>query len=553
MYRLTANIFGERKSFPLPAGRCWLGRGDDNDVIVQVPSVSRHHVELLVEEDRVVLRDLGSSQGTWVNRTPVLEPTVVRPGDCVRCGRQEFILRLEDGTADGEVQDEPVSEDTPARLSEPGRISSSDRLNREDLAREAIRSETVTHALLMAVTEASSLLTASRPLSDVFKEVLDLVAQVIPARRILLLTLDSPGSEPMVRAVKSAAPCDEWEPLVLSRTIMAAALEEHQSLLLNDVPNDSRFHMVDSIIRQKLRSALVAPLFKEQEVLGILYADHDSASCAYNRDQLRAFTLLARLIAGKIINARLLEAEQEMVRVHEELAMATRVQRSMLPTLIPEIPGYSVAAHQVTCQEVGGDLYDVAQLEDGRVAFVLGDVSGKGIGAALLVSNVVACLRVLYQECLGPCCLAARLHKELLESTAPDYFVTFFFGILDPANHRLDYVNAGHNPPLFFTGDDAPRMLDATGLPLGMLEKTEYEAASVDVPEGSLLCLFSDGIPEARLGSDFYGDERFLESVRCRRDQPVHGVSEGILADLKSYLGDTPPSDDITLFLLRRS
>lgn len=550
MFHLQAIVDGRPAVLALKSGTNRIGRGPHNDIILLDRSLSREHAEILVEKEQVTIQDLGSSNGTRVNGNLIRGPTTIRPGDSIRCGHQEILLRP--GPASVEtLRSGRVMDSTVAPLADPTDVTTGEGLNVEEARQHLKISTAVAHALLSAVTEAGQLLVAAGPLEDVFERVLDLVTRVVPARRVLLLTSGTTGGEPVVRA---ARPPEEVlaRRLVLSRTIVATVMEERRSLLLNDALHDPRFAGKDSVIGQNLRSAMVAPLFDNQKVIGLLYADTDALESAYDRDHLRAFTLLANLIAIKITNTHLLEAQRDKERMEQELAAAVQVQKSMLPARLPAVAGYALAARQVPCEQVAGDLYDVTRLEDGRVALVLGDVSGKGMGAALLMSNVMACLRVLYQEQLPLGTLVERLHKELFQSSDESYFVTAFLGMLDPRTHRLEYVNAGHNAPFLLDSGGGQRTLPATGVPLGLLDGSTWEVESVEIPPGALLCVFSDGIPEARIGSEFYGDERLLESVVERRSQPLESVGEGILFDLCHFLGECRPGDDITLLLARR-
>lgn len=571
MLILTGVVRGELRRIELPAGRWAIGRALESDIRLEDPSVSRRHAELEVREGLIELCDLGSSNHTFVNDLRI-ERTQLRPGDRVRLGQVELELRLEpdqteptdrwgSGAAGAQAggvarrqDDGPAGpEDLRGQLDwvDPERLSARDRLSLLEARSLSGGPTSSDHALLRAVTEAGQVLVSARPLAETFETVLDLVERVTPARRIFLLLTEAPGEVPAVRAARPAGIGEDQ--LLLSRTILATVLHDRQALLLNDVPSDPRFGGQESVILQNVRSAMVAPLFDNQQVIGLLYTDSDDPLTRYDRDQLRAFALVANLVGIKITNARLLEADRERERIAQELAAAAEVQRTLLPATLPAVPGYEFAARQRPCHEVGGDLYDVARLPDGRILLVIGDVAGKGLAAAMLMSNVLAGLRVLCQEELPLLRLAQRLHAEVHQSSDAVRFVTLFAGVLDPLAHRLEYVNAGHNAPLLFSGGAPPRTLAATGLPLGMLAGASYEVAEIEVPAGALLCLYSDGISEAEAGEEQFGEERLWASLRGRRDAGLPALADGLLADVARFLGETAPSDDMTLLLLRRS
>jgi sigma-B regulation protein RsbU (phosphoserine phosphatase) len=184
---------------------------------------------------------------------------------------------------------------------------------------------------------------------------------------------------------------------------------------------------------------------------------------------------------------------------------------------------------------------------------VLGDVSGKGVGAAMLMSHVTACYRLLFDICPDMAELAERLNQRVFVSSDTMSFVTLFLGKLDPKTHRFRYVSAGHNPALLMCPGKGVMELSATGLPIGLMESTQYEVKEINLPPGCLLCVYSDGITEAQVSDEFYGEERLLEGLQKRIDSPLEDVVSGLLEDLSDFLGDEEADDDITLFLLRRS
>jgi serine phosphatase RsbU (regulator of sigma subunit) len=193
----------------------------------------------------------------------------------------------------------------------------------------------------------------------------------------------------------------------------------------------------------------------------------------------------------------------------------------------------------------------------------VGDVTGKGMSAALLMSTTLAALRVLYQEQLPLDVLVQRVHEHLIRSSDETHFVTLFIGVLDPRAHVLTYVNAGHVPPVVIepgggapAGASAPsagpHQLPATGPPLGLIPDVSFSTGTVEIRPGALLCVCSDGIPEATVGEDFYEEARLHALLRQHAGAPLETIAEEVIHDVRSFLGDSPLSDDVTLLLLRR-
>jgi serine phosphatase RsbU (regulator of sigma subunit) len=295
---------------------------------------------------------------------------------------------------------------------------------------------------------------------------------------------------------------------------------------------------------------MAVPLFDNTNVLGLLYADSNDIRTTFTKEHLEVLTLLANMAAVKITNARLLDAEQERQRMIQELATATGIQQSLLPPT-PEVEGYQIKAFLQTCHEVGGDLYDFNLNSDGTLYFLLGDVSGKGLGAAMLMSSVMASARVLFDTCPDPVDLVTRLNGIVHRSTNPDHFLTAFLGRLDPRSGRLDYVNAGHNPPYIVAGD-AIRELEATGIPLGMMPQFPYSAGTAELPHRSLFALFTDGIPEANREGEFFEEERLKEVLLSAGSPEVEDVCQKIISSVDDFLSGQPRLDDLTLLLIRR-
>ncbi len=551
MFFLTGTIGRRFVRVPLGPGLHRIGRADDNDIRLESDTVSRRHAEIRVADDVVKLRDLKSSNGTWVSGEKLIGERTLSHRDVISFGAQEMIL-IESGRA--ATPEIPMTRKTAALLREDNdAVARAAELTWSEAAANPERiSDT---ALLRALSDSGGFLMYPRPLAETLKMLLDEAAKIVPARRILLLTVDAPGS---ILRIQAAHPESGSTPVdtVLSRGVVDAVMAERRAMVLDDIPHDPRLRDRPSVMMQKLRSAMVAPLFDNREVTGLLYADTDDPGIRYDRNQLRAFTLLANLLAVKMSHAKLLEGRLEMERMEKEMASAVEVQKRLLPAELPEVPGYEIRARMEPCLSVAGDLYDVSLLPDGRVAVVVGDVTGKGVPAAMLMANVMAALRLLCREDVEPVTVARRLHEQVLASSDELRFVTLFLGLLDPRTNRLLYVNAGHNPPLLLrpgAPDCRARPLGPTGMPLGLVEWAEYTESEIDIPADAVLCAFSDGITEAWSGSEIYGEERLLESIRSRCGRPLDKVADGVLNDLRDFLKGSAPGDDMTLMLIRRT
>ncbi len=227
----------------------------------------------------------------------------------------------------------------------------------------------------------------------------------------------------------------------------------------------------------------------------------------------------------------------------------------MLPSNAPEIAGFDTAGYNAPCLTVGGDYYDFLRYQDGRVAFLIGDVSGKGLGAALLMSSLQARAHLLFFE--DPEQLSAqvcRLNRSITDNCPANCFITFFVGVLNPANSEFVYCNAGHNAPPLFHSNDEIETLWSTGVPLGIIRDFTYEQKSCRLGPGDVLLLYSDGVTEACAShkDEEFGEQRLLAAVRSNRNHPAAAVIETINSDLFSFTQGAPAADDITLVVVRR-
>jgi len=294
------------------------------------------------------------------------------------------------------------------------------------------------------------------------------------------------------------------------------------------------------------RSELDIPLKVHGRLIGVFNFQHHEAN-AFPPERIRLLEALAGHIATAIENARLFQRErQEKERMARELEEAQRVQFSLFPGGAPSLPGFEITGLCLPCQEVGGDWYDYIPLRDGRLALALADVSGKGMGAALLMASTRSILRLFAERELPPGEVLAQVNRVLIEDFPRAKFVTMVYAIIDPAGRSITFANAGHLPPLFMDSAGARFLEVDSGLPLGIKDVlfTEYK---VEMPAGSRLLLYSDGVSEAMNGSfEEYGTARLRDHLA----NPSASV-ESLLEDVRAFAAGNPASDDVTVVMIR--
>ncbi|MFN0152350.1 MAG: SpoIIE family protein phosphatase [bacterium] len=521
--------------FALREGPQTIGRASDCDITLASSSVSKRHAEIDVSGMDVVVRDLGSKNGTFVNKTPVNKTTPLVHGDSLALGSLQ--LQLVDN------QDRPSTRLTPEdNVRTPYSTSFVE-------AWTAMESRQPKRAL-EAVHEAGQTLAQTLTLDGLYESVLALLARHFTADRILILTHGVAGSEPVVVAShlqgRSAT-----DPLHLSQTLLQEVLVKGRSLLTEDAAADDRFAGHQSIIMSGIHSAMAAPLLDKGVILGMIYLDSLRRAIVYSHDELRLLTLLANMTAVKATTCRLDEVEKERARLRGELDLASRIQRRLVPDEIPHIPGYTVFAEMTPCHEIGGDLFDIRPRSDGRVWLAVGDVTGKGVAAALLMSNVMAALRFLEDDVDDVLVLVDRLQARLLQNLDIGQFLTLFVGLLDPATGRLTYVNAGHAPPLWI-GVDSCESLASTAPPVALVPSIVPEVAEIVLAPNETIVIFSDGLSEASETDEQYDEKRLGDFVGAHRGESAEVLGRGLLADVEAFRGASPVADDLTILIVQR-
>ena len=535
--KLSTTLNGENRAWTIEDLPQRIGRSSSNLVQVLDSSVSREHAELARDGSRITVRDLGSRNGTRVNGQDASSPVEVKPGDTIEAGHVLIRVGLDD---------------TNTQWASSPAHASSLRIKVSDVLQRPTADTRDANKLVRLLSEAGQLLVLPRPLRETCEEILRFVERAVPANRLIILLRDKDGDSLEQVAARTRG-MSAKDPLALSQTIVSVVLNENTSVITADAMNDPRFAGAQSVVGGLIHSAMAVPLYDNARVLGILYADTANPTVTYGAEQLELLTLLANMAAVKISNSRLLELEAARQRLALELSTATRIQQNLLPEAPTDVAGWKLHARLETCYEVGGDLYDFYQRTDGQLVFLVGDVSGKGMGAALLMSSALSSSRVLYEGFDEPLGLILRLNEVTYRSTDARSFLTLFIGYLDPVTGRLRYVNCGHPEPILVR-DERLRTLEATGVPIGMMGTFPWTMGETVIEPGETMAVFSDGIPEAQRGEEFFDTERVEQAMReLAPEADLALMAEGVIRRIDDFAAGEHRSDDVTLVILRRA
>jgi serine phosphatase RsbU (regulator of sigma subunit) len=538
-----------------------IGRSARNDLCIPDPFASRVHAEVRKEADQYILQDLGSANGTLYNGAPVDGTIKLSPGGRIRIGETEIVYddgslsALLNATMITDSNSEPVPEATIA-------LNSSDRSTsglletiegaRTQPTLEEKRQFAGQGDLLALISKVGVTLLASATLNETLQQIAALAFEAVPADRCLIMMREDGTQELKVKVAQLRDRKGNVGEIRVSRTIMEEVVGKGKAVLTADAQHDPLL-MSSTMMLQPVRSVLAVPLGVGEKVFGLIYADSPMAEGRFSEDHLKVLTTLASVAAIRVENARLLEMQMERQRLENELQLASEIQQRFQPAAPPQVPGYELQGISFPCYEIGGDYYDFIWRADGRLVITLGDVSGKGTAAALLMSSLHA---AVHAQCSANNSIVETIcavNRYLAENIPSNRFVTLFYAELDPATGVLSFINAGHNPPLIVHAGGTVENLSSGGLPLGIKPDAVFREGKTQLQNGDVLVIYSDGVSEApnATGEEF-GTSRLQDVVARNLDASAAGIRDRIEAALTKFAQGTPASDDITLVITKR-
>ena len=530
---------GATRPLALERERYTLGRSSANELCYpEDAGLSRQHLALEKDGDTWVVRDLGSKNGTFVNGARITSPYPLGKNDRVTAGHIALDF--------GENSLPPASDHTVIFIEGVTPIANASTTVATSLKGVLSQEKEIEGGPQMrALIRAGRELAGNMPLAELFKLIMNLSVDAVGAARGVLMTLE--GKELVVQAALG-------EGFRISNTVRDRVIKEKTSLLVRDARLDEAFADRMSIVQQQIRSMLAVPLQTDDRVIGLIYLDSPHFIKEFTKEDLSLLTVMANVAAIRIEHTRLAEVEQAE-RLHaKELEQAAEIQARLLPTQAPDVPGVDLAGYNAACHTVGGDYYDFLPYPDGRVGLLVGDVAGKGMPAALLMSSLQARVQVLFDDPTNLAALVTRLNRIISSNCPTNRFITFFIGVLDPNTGELTYVNAGHNPPLVAHADGTVEKLEGTGLILGILPMATYQQGVCHMDVGDALLLFSDGVtePVSPDADEEFGEDRLAQVLATLRDQSADSIIACINQKVDEFTGGAPPLDDITLVVAKR-
>ena len=540
---------GARKYVRIAQTPFLIGRGSETGNHLQLTDrrISRTCGAIVIEANRYYIEDRGQRRGLFVNGDKV-ESRALNDGDIITFGLEDSYqiqFRSAAGTSD---------ESIPQLLTRIDHMTSSESTGGTGLHK------------LNLLLEATALLHSQLPLDSVLAKMIDHAVAVTDADRGLLLEAVMGDKENMrVRLARRTGgqrlPPESMAP---SKTAIQLAIKQQSPVITEDLAQaDMNLQAAASIVAQGLRAVIVVPLYatsrastegsavnmKRGEFLGVLYLDSKRPT-AFSKLDRQILDALAADAASILDNARLVDRERERQRLEQEIGIARDIQQALLPKNFRDFPHLAVSGVNFPCLSVGGDYFDVFAIDDRRTAFLLADVSGKGLGAALLTTMLQGALSGMM---LGtdPARVFNHVNRFLCDHAEVGRYATMFFGILDIDGH-LEFINAGHPSPILVRKDVAEEAFTEGSFPVGLVPEAEFTTASLQLQPEDTLVLFSDGVTEAMdPEEELYGVARLRGVLLGKADLPLEEIQKIVLESVENFARGERQADDLTLLVVR--
>ena len=520
-----------------------IGRGESGNHLQLADSrISRQCAALISEGDLWYLEDRGHRRGVFVSGKQI-DRCELKDGNIISFGIEDsYEIIFRSAEADTSIQNILSRiQDLPSTGSSPGGL----------------------HKLNLLL-EATMLLHSQLPLDSVLGTMLDHAISITDADRGILLEPDSSGALRIRLARRSGGLRLSLDSLAPSQTALRQALERQASVITEDLAQaDIKLQDAQSIVAQRLRAIVAIPLYampranstesivhsKRGEFLGVVYLDSRRAA-AFSKLERQILDALAVEAASILDNARLVEYERQRQRLEQELSIARDIQQALLPRGFRDFPHLTVSGINLPCLSVGGDYFDVFPMSDDRTAFLIADVSGKGLGAALLTTMLQGALSGMTIGA-DPARVFNHINKFLCEHSEVGRYATMFFGVLS-RNGDLEYINAGHPSPLLLRNGKLAEPFTEGSTPVGLIPDADYKAACVRLETGDTLVLFSDGVTEAADPDEqLFGIPRLRDALANLHDSPLDHLQKAVFDSVENFTRGASQADDITLLLVR--
>ncbi|MCB9849673.1 MAG: SpoIIE family protein phosphatase [Phycisphaerales bacterium] len=527
---IITTMHGRTRTHTLGDDAVVIGRDPGCEVPLDDLGASRRHATIRRENNSYVIKDLGSKNGTLVNDIAVPSATL-RSGDSILIGSARLVFR--DDSAITSMTSVVISEERPSV--EPTTYHGP--VQQADLSQRRLEN----------LYELTDRLTRLRERDELLEDAMNVCFQMLRFERGAIAVRRGTGSMvdwPVVRNLRGS----EGE-LKVSRTILGSALTHGERVIVNDTA-DGPIDPTVSMVQNSIRSAMCVPLLSGERNLGVIYGDRVSSGTTYSKEDIDFLAGIARLVTTGLINAQLLEEQKLKLQLENEMAMARQIQTGLFPPKLPERADVQAHAINSPGYHVSGDYYDFLELPEGKLAFIIADVTGEGVAASLLMANLQAAVRMTLPTGRPLASLMNDWNMLISRNTDASRFITCLVGIIDPTTRTLELSVAGHHAPqILRAGKPVETLIVDPDYPLGVIDDAEYRVANYPLgDEPCTLVAYTDGVIEAANESEaLYSTERVVQFFGDATDLLPKSVAESLNKDVKRFGGSLPQGDDITI------
>lgn len=549
MARIVLLKDGQAFPYELTTFPARLGRHPDCDIQLESNNnlVSRFHAQIVRVDDRIMLEDLGAGNGTFLNGKQLEKhhPQPLRNGDRIKLGPIKF--RFED---ENTVQS-PLGMIPGVDLNDGATSTIMGSASARGYGMFEVRPE----EKLKGILKINQSLAGTVEIQSIAPRILDTLFEIFPqADRGSILIRDEQLGRLVPAAQKRRSEADD-ETVRLSRTVLERVLQDRSGILSADAASDSRFSASESISSLTIHSMMCVPLLSiEGEPFGVINLDSQNPMKRFTDEDLELLLAVASQAAHSYENARLLQSYLEKQKQDKEMRIASGVQKALLPESLPEVPGYRFFASYDAAQAVGGDYFDCFKIGERKVCISFGDVAGKGVPGALIMSRISSVVQNTLSFTDDVAIAIQRINSHMCHNMVEGRFVTYILGVIDLDSHTITLANAGHMSPLIRRVDGKVEEFDDStiGIPIGIAEDYVYEVTQRKISPGELFVLITDGVDEAMdPDGELYTKERVREFIRKGSADPEE-LGKALLADVRKHANGRPQNDDITIMTFGR-
>ncbi len=544
------------REFDFSGREVTIGRLPVCQIVLPSRTVSRQHARILCHEDQFEIEDLGSVNGTRVNGQRIRGRAPLQPGDEIKIHDLALQFLLESPEADEAAEEHGSTPATgPGEELVPGVHSTI--VSTVDIASSGSQ-EVQADAKLSAVLEISRALGSSLNLDEILNRILDGLFEIFPqAQKGYIVQIDDLDESMPPRAIKHRGDTsDTISPVSMS--VARRVIHEAAAFLSSDGDHDELLEDYNaSVFEEEIRSLMCAPLIGPSKLAqGVVQIETGDPQHPFQPEDLQVLASVAMLAGQAVEYANVHNSLVKLEAESRDIELAKGVQQRFLPQIRPNVPGYVFYDYYSPANMVAGDYYDYIKMPDGRLAIAIGDVSGKGVPAALMMARLCSDVRYCLLSTPSPARAMGSLSEQLEVELRDGAFTTLLLLLLDPRHHRVTCVNAGHPPPVVLraaTGSASFLSSEQSGPPLGVDPKIPYDEQRIDLAPNDLLLAFTDGIheafdPEKRM----YGLKAITDVVERCDGHPVH-VGRALISDVRRFAQGRLQSDDMCVVSFGRS